>query len=74
MQLAGEDLAHCLIQRQPGRHQVSLFFSGYEVTFGGWDEFQVTGQEDAQALGAEAGRGVVVGEPAGISQSSRPTG
>ncbi len=41
---------------------MSLLVPGHEVTFGGRDEFQVTGQEDAQALGAEAGRGVVVGE------------
>ena len=62
MQLTGEDLAHRLVQRQPGRHELGLLGLRHEVTFGFRDELQVAGEEDAQALGAEAGRGVVVGE------------
>src|ERR1700745_1940203 len=60
--LTREDLAHRLVERQPGRHELGLLALRHEVAFVLRDELQVAGEEDTQALGAEAGRGVVVGE------------
>src|SRR6202453_597520 len=62
VQLAGEDLAHRLVQRQRGREDGRFLVLGDEVTFGGRDGFGVPGKEDAKALGAVAGRGIVIGE------------
>src|SRR5689334_25164247 len=62
VQLTGEDLAHRLVQRQPGRHQLGFLALRHEVAFALRDELQVAGEEDTQALGAEAGRAVVVRE------------
>ena len=57
MQLTGEDLADRLVQRQPARQYGSFLVRWNEITFGFRDGFRIAGEEDAQALGAEAGRG-----------------
>ena len=55
MQLTGKDLGHCRLQRQPAGQQERLLVLGGEIAFGLGDEFQVAGEVDAQAFGAEAG-------------------
>src|ERR1700733_8839207 len=60
VQLAGEDFADRLVQRQPGREYGSFLVLGDEVAFGGRDGFRVPGEEDPNALRAIAGGGIVI--------------